>query len=301
MRKVLWGKADDKVKKKDTEQEQNADSLSEEIASTPRESAVEEEKFGAAGSVSERLAAKARSVFGPRTEAFEDEFSQVQGLFQARNNAEQVKPAEEENVEVESVEQEAQVGEKEPTVEEIMSKLGEAVEGSKLEAAENYDKYLRTVAELENYKKRVLRERADLIRYAGEHLARDLVDVVDDLERAAAQTSSVKAENVIEGVRMIRDRVVALLEKHSIKSEDVVGSQFDPNKLEAIASVPSDKYPAGTVIEQLRKPYMFKDKLLRPGQVVVSKSPGNDETKSGGSEEEAGEEPSLQEGDCDSE
>jgi molecular chaperone GrpE len=297
MRKVLWGKVSDNVKKKNTADEQDAESLGAEEDSTPDASGGEEDKFGAAEGLSERLAAKARNVFGPRTEAFEDDFSQVQGLFQPRNNAEQVKPAEkEEKVEEESAEQETQAGEEEPTIEAIISKLEKAIEGWKREAAENYDKYLRTVAELENYKKRALRERADLIRYAGEHLARDLVDVVDDFDRAVTQTASVNAEDMLQGVRMIRDRLIALLEKHSIKSEDVVGSQFDPNKLEAIGSVPSDKHPSGTVIEQLKKPYMFKDKLLRPGQVVVSKSSGNDGTKSdGGEKEKVDQKPSLEE------
>jgi len=158
-----------------------------------------------------------------------------------------------------------------------LAQLSQELDAAKQEAAENYDKYLRAVAELENYKKRTLKERSDLIRYAGEHLARDLVDAVDDLERAVGQGEAGNAEDIAAGVRLIRDRFVALLERHAIKGEDAVGCLFDPAKYEAIASVPSDQHEPGTVVEQLRKAYMFKDKLLRAGQVVVAVQSENEE------------------------
>ncbi|MCB0325218.1 MAG: nucleotide exchange factor GrpE [Bdellovibrionales bacterium] len=138
------------------------------------------------------------------------------------------------------------------------------------EAQENYDKYLRAVAELENFKKRVAKERADLIRYAGENLARDLLDVVDDLERASAQAGSASAEDIAQGIELILKRLHELLGRHSIVGEDAIGQQFDPSKHEALATAPSTEHAPGTVMEQFRRPYFFKDKLLRPGQVVVA-------------------------------
>lgn len=141
------------------------------------------------------------------------------------------------------------------------------------EAEENFEKYLRAAAELENFKKRVARERADLIRYAGEHLARDLLDVADDLDRATSQELPGNAEEVLAGIRMIGERFISILEKHSIKGEEAVGEQFDPSKHEALLSVPKSDVEPGLVIEQLKKAYMFKDKLLRAAQVVVAVEP----------------------------
>ena len=145
------------------------------------------------------------------------------------------------------------------------------------EVSENYDKYLRAVAELENYKKRAVKERSELLRYSGEYLARDILPVVDDLERAMLQGQLSSAEDLLGGVRMIADQLVSVLNKHSIRSEDALGQMFDPSKHEALASVPSEGHEPGTIIDQLKKPYFFKDKLIRPGQVVVSAKVEKDE------------------------
>ena len=145
----------------------------------------------------------------------------------------------------------------------------QALASAKEEAAQNYDKYVRAVADLENYKKRALRERADLIRYSGENLARDLVGILDDFERAL-QSKGATTEDLLQGVKIIRDHLDSVLDRHGIKGEDGLGASFDPTKFEAIASIPSADHAPGTVVEQLRKAYVFKDRLLRAGQVVVA-------------------------------
>ncbi|MDR2337219.1 MAG: nucleotide exchange factor GrpE [Deltaproteobacteria bacterium] len=140
----------------------------------------------------------------------------------------------------------------------------------KAQAAENYDKYLRTVAELENYKKRAIKERAELIKYSGENLARDILNVIDDLERALNNTESGIDENFVTGVKMIYNNFISVLKQYQITTEQTVGEKFDPQKHEAMSMVPTDEYEPGVVMEEIRKLYLFKDKVLRVGQVVVA-------------------------------
>ncbi len=168
------------------------------------------------------------------------------------------------------------------STEQVLSQLRE-------EAECNYDKYIRAVAELENYKKRVLKERAELIKYSGEYLARDLLDVVDNLERALDHAGSENAEDLIKGVSMVRDLFISVLERHNIVGVSSVGSAFDPAKQEAMVSVPTADSPPGVVLNELRKAYFFKDKLLRAAQVVVSASPSGSESKPDAVEEDTSE------------
>lgn len=137
-------------------------------------------------------------------------------------------------------------------------------------ADQNYDKYIRAVADLENTKKRFVKERSDLIRYAGDGLAKDLLEVVDNLERALKQATPDIKEEFLAGLRMIHQSFVGVLDRHSIRGESAMGVRFDPLKHEALASVPTADVPAGTVLEEFKKAYFFKDKLLRAAQVVVA-------------------------------
>lgn len=137
------------------------------------------------------------------------------------------------------------------------------------EVRENFDKYLRSVAELENYKKRVIKERSELLKYAGENIARDLLEVVDNLERAVTQAPP-EGGAFVEGVQLVLSSFLSILDRHGIRGESCVGQQFDPSRQAALATVPTADVPPGTVLEQFRKLYFYKDKLLRPAQVVVS-------------------------------
>ena len=162
---------------------------------------------------------------------------------------------------VETITQENQLNEVE---DEELTKL-------RLEAEANYDKYLRSVAEFENYKKRALKERSDLLKYGGESLARDILDIVDQLKIALKHEGSGTAEEFMKGVRMVFDNLIQVLARHQVVGEDSVGKPFDPTKHEALATIPSEEYAAGTVMEEFKGAFMFKDKLLRPAQVVVAK------------------------------
>ena len=147
------------------------------------------------------------------------------------------------------------------------------------EAEENWNKYLRSVAEFENYKKRTLKERADLIRYAGEHLAHDLLEVFDDLKRASQQEVNPGGEEILEGVQLILNRFEQVLGQHSVVAESALEKPFDPEKHEAIATVPTTEHKPGTVMEEFKRAFFFKDKLIRPAQVVVSKEPEADKSE----------------------
>ena len=154
--------------------------------------------------------------------------------------------------------------------EKLIAELRESVDRLRSEAEENRDKYLRSLAELENFRKRAIRERSELLQYAGEHLARDLLDVVDSLELAVTHESTSASNDMRTGIRMILEQIKSVLERHSIRGESAKGKQFDPKTQQALTTVPNDEVPPGTVLEELKKFYFFKDKLLRAGQVVVA-------------------------------
>ena len=135
------------------------------------------------------------------------------------------------------------------------------------------DKHLRLVAEMDNIKKRHIKERSELLKYAGENLARDLLEVVDHLQLAAKQEvadSNDAANKIKDGVDMIVAKFISILSQHGIKTESAVGEIFDPYKHEALVMQKNSEFPNGTVIEEFKQAYFFKDKLLRPAQVVVA-------------------------------
>jgi molecular chaperone GrpE len=136
------------------------------------------------------------------------------------------------------------------------------------EIAEYKDKYLRTLAELENVRKRATKERSELLRYQGESAFKDLLEVVDDLERAL--TAGGSAEVVVKGVEMIRSKFLSVLGKWEIRAVETKDKDFDPTFHEALSKVPTNDCKPGVVMQELRKGYMYRDRLLRPAQVIIS-------------------------------
>ncbi|MFW2365704.1 MAG: nucleotide exchange factor GrpE [Desulforhopalus sp.] len=138
------------------------------------------------------------------------------------------------------------------------------------------DKMLRAAAENENFKKRVERERMASLKYAGENIFKEILPVVDNLERAIDQgvVEGADAEQnlagLLEGVQLTLKSVVATLEKFEVKPIDSVGQPFDPKHQEALTMGESDTIPANHVITEFEKGYYYKDRLLRPAKVVVS-------------------------------
>lgn len=139
------------------------------------------------------------------------------------------------------------------------------------DAAANRDRWMRAVADLENFKKRSLQERSKLLKYRNEELLRDLLGVVDNLNRALVHCSETgRSDAVADGVCMIAKMFREILERYGVKEIESIGRPFDPRYQEAIARVPSPDKEPNTVMEELEKGYMYQDRLLRPAKVVVS-------------------------------
>ncbi len=170
----------------------------------------------------------------------------------------------------------------EPTIEQLQSSL--AVEK---------DRVLRLSAEFDNYKKRSAREMADFRKFANETVFRQLLTVVDNLERALQSASPPVLNNpdiqqsepaketpandaqksaIIQGVEMTCKDIIKLFETFNVKQVAAQGKPFDPLFHQAVSNQESDQYPDNTVIAELQKGYILHDRLLRPSMVVVSKS-----------------------------
>jgi molecular chaperone GrpE len=153
-----------------------------------------------------------------------------------------------------------------------METLRQEVAAKELEAKQNYDRFLRQVAELENLKRRSAREREEVSRFANEALIKDLLSVVDNLERAVAHASGGgNGKPIVEGVEMVLKGLGDVLAKHGVTQVSALGQPFDPAKHEAIAQVESDVHEPNSVVEELHKGYMLRDRLLRPALVSVAK------------------------------
>lgn len=133
------------------------------------------------------------------------------------------------------------------------------------------DRVLRTFAELENYRKRANREIEDMRKYAPIGLVRDMLSVWDDMGRALETVEkNHNPEAFVEGVRMVYDRFVQILERHHCTRIEAVGQPFDPNVHESIAQMPSEDVPAGAVLYESQIGFQLYDRVVRPTQVVIS-------------------------------
>ena len=131
--------------------------------------------------------------------------------------------------------------------------------------------YLR--AEMENIKRQNIKERSQLIKYGAERLAKDLLDTLDVFK--SALESDVTQENFqefVKGVQMTEQSLKSALEKHGITEVECLGQAFDPNTQEALSSLATNDFPEGHVAQVFKSPYKYHDKLLRAGQVVVSRA-----------------------------
>lgn len=142
------------------------------------------------------------------------------------------------------------------------------------ERDEAQEKWLRTEAELENYRKRVRRETEELLRFQSLPLARDLLPALDNLDRAiAAAESSGNLEDLIQGIHMVSQQFRDVLSRHSVERIPAEGEPFDPNRHEAVQQVPSADHPPMTVLQELETGYKLHDRVIRPTKVLVSAAP----------------------------
>lgn len=144
-------------------------------------------------------------------------------------------------------------------------------------ANENYERFVRAAAELDNFRKRSEREKDDLRKYAVQTLAKDLLPVVDNLERAlAAPETGESGEGLIKGVQMVHQELLKVLEKHHVVPFESLGKPFDPEVHQAIMQESSAEHPANTVMQEYQKGYTIHGRLCRPAMVVVSQGAGED-------------------------
>jgi molecular chaperone GrpE len=153
-----------------------------------------------------------------------------------------------------------------------------SVEALTKEAADARDKMLRTLAEMENLRKRTAREVSDARTYGITGFARDVLDIADNLQRALDAVPAETRDNadpglkaLIEGVELTERSLLNTLEKNGVKKFDPAGQKFDPNFQQAMYEVPDASVPSGTVLQVVQTGYMIGERILRPALVGVSK------------------------------
>jgi molecular chaperone GrpE len=167
-------------------------------------------------------------------------------------------------------------------LESEIATLRQQLEVKEQEANSNYDRLLRQTAELDNFKKRTARERDEAIRFANEALVKDLLPVVDNLERAVAHASGGgNGKPLVEGVELVLRQLLDVLIKHGAVQIQAVGQPFDPAKHEAMVQVESSDHETNSIVEEFQKGYVFRERLLRPALVSVAKASGTKEKKNG--------------------
>lgn len=158
--------------------------------------------------------------------------------------------------------------------------LEEALATAKKDASDIKDRWMRAAADLENYKKRAAREREEVVKFGNERILKDLLPVLDDLDRTVQVAASAAGDNpalttFLEGVKLTQKKFLTQLEKSGVEGFEVVGKPFDPTQHEAVQQVPSDTVPAGGVAMEIRRGFFLNGRLLRPALVAVSLGPAS--------------------------
>ncbi len=152
----------------------------------------------------------------------------------------------------------------EKSPEQIIEELEEKIK-------EQEDRYLRSVAEFDNYKKRNARLYESMIQLARESLISPLLEVVDNFERALESSDNSDPKRLQQGTRLIYQQLNELLKKEGVEPIEAVGQEFNPNLHEAMMPIESDEYPEGIIVEEMTRGYKMKGKVIRFSKVVVSK------------------------------
>lgn len=178
-----------------------------------------------------------------------------------------------EEVKKEEEKQQAKEPEAEPMG--IEDKPRDVIEALQNELNQQKEKYLRLYAEFENYKKMIQKEREELINYANEKLIKDLLPVIDNFElalkHAGTELNSSWLESMKQGVENALKEFLRILEKYGVKQMETVGQVFNPELHHAVSTVETEDMDDNIIVEELRKGYLYKNKLLREPLVAVSK------------------------------
>jgi molecular chaperone GrpE len=161
----------------------------------------------------------------------------------------------------------------EPAAAEAPATPEERIAQLEAERSDARERMLRIAAEFDNYKKRVRREQADAEAKAKESILRDVLEVVDNLDRAAAVDEKADVKSVQQGISLVSRLFQQKLERHDVRPFDAKGQPFDPRIHDAISQVPTADAPPGSVVSEVQKGYRMGERLLRPAMVVVAVAP----------------------------
>src|SRR5262245_24546540 len=142
------------------------------------------------------------------------------------------------------------------------------VETLEQELKSEHDLYLRALADFDNFRRRIDREREHLGKEALRNFLVPLLDVIDDLERCLKAAES-ESSPFVDGVRAVRDKFLRVLDAEGVRPFQSVGQPFDPSQHEAVGTAPAGGHPQGTIVEEIQSGYRWGDDLLRTARVVV--------------------------------
>ena len=182
----------------------------------------------------------------------------------------------------EATAEESVEGTAEKTVDPL-AELQNAIETANTTATKNWDLYLRERADLENARKRHQRDKEDALRFANDRLLKEMIPVLDNLERAVDHADQDNDDNqgLLEGVNMTINQFRKALENFGVKPIKAIGENFDPNLHQAMGQVESAEQAPNTVVTEFQKGYLLHDRLLRPAMVMVAKAPTDEAIDSG--------------------
>ena len=196
----------------------------------------------------------------------DQEFQETENIDEAEKVSEEVSASAEATDEGDdSVDEETEVSDREPTVEERAA-------DAEPKYKEMQDRYLRLTAEFDNYKKRMMRENSDRLKYFNMELIKELLPSVDNLERAISHAGDDNSdlENMIEGLQMVYKGMQEAFGKFGVSEIESIGKEFDPNCHQAVGMIESQEVPENHVAEECLKGYYLHDRIIRPTMVRVS-------------------------------
>ena len=197
----------------------------------------------------------------------DQEFQETENIDEAEKGSEEVSASPEASEEGDdSVDKETEVSDREPTVEERAA-------DAESKYKEMQDRYLRLNAEFDNYKKRMMRENSDRLKYFNMELIKELLPSVDNLERAISHAGDENSdlENMIEGLQMVYKGMQEAFGKFGVSEIESIGKEFDPNCHQAVGMIESQEVPENHVAEECLKGYYLHDRIIRPTMVRVSR------------------------------
>ena len=196
----------------------------------------------------------------------DQEFLETENIDEAEKGSEEISASAEATEEGDdSVDEETEVSDREPTLEERAA-------DAESKYKEMQDRYLRLNAEFDNYKKRMMRENSDRLKYFNMELIKELLPSVDNLERAISHAGDENSdlENMIEGLQMVYKGMQEAFGKFGVSEIESIGKEFDPNCHQAVGMIESQEVPENHVAEECLKGYYLHDRIIRPTMVRVS-------------------------------